>query len=75
MLCNNSVCRDCFDVGEDNGNTTEKKIPSQSSPEGEDPERSESLIQQVISDHKRFLSGPLRENMPPSRKVTGDGDR
>ncbi|OWM71537.1 hypothetical protein CDL15_Pgr005724 [Punica granatum] len=61
--------KDCFDVGEDNVTATEEQLPLQSSPEGG------SAPRQLISDHKKFSSGPLPENVAASKKITSDCDR
>lgn len=42
---------------------------------GENSLRNVSVPSQVIHDHKKFLSGPLRERMPSFKKVAGDVDR
>ncbi|KAK4798467.1 hypothetical protein SAY86_030793 [Trapa natans] len=67
--------KDCFDIGEDDRTATEKQLHLQSSPEAENLESGASFSHLVISEHKRFLDGPLQENGPSTRKVTGCGDR
>ncbi|KAF8037559.1 hypothetical protein BT93_B0440 [Corymbia citriodora subsp. variegata] len=89
--------KDCFDVGEDDANTSPSwddtrsdsdELPTKSSPrsvhqdtgrKNDDDDgfaRSSSLSHQEIPNHKKFLSGPLKQDTVAfAKKMMDNGDR